>query len=164
MRSTAEFDTRLFRDVLGHFSTGVAVVTASSPTGPVGMTVQSVVALSLDPPLVLFCPAKSSTSWPAIQAAGHFAVNILAEDQRDLASRFARSGGDKYVDVDWEGGVTTAPILGGSLAHCECTFEAIYGGGDHDIAIGRVVDLKVRRNARPLLFYRGTFGSLASSE
>ncbi len=164
MRSTAEFDTRLFRDVLGHFSTGVAVVTASSPISPVGMTVQSVVALSLDPPLVLFCPAKSSTSWPAIQSAGHFAVNILAEDQVDLASRFAKSGGDKYVDVDWESGVTTAPILGGTLAHVECTFEAVHEGGDHDIAIGRVVDLKVRRSARPLVFYRGGFGSLAPPE
>ena len=146
---------RNFRDVLSHFSTGVVVVTASSPDGPAGMTCQSVVSLSLDPPLVLFCPAKSSTSWPLIRAAGHFCVNILAADQAGLCAAFARSGGDKFAGVAWSPGVTGAPVLGGTLAHVESTLEVVYDGGDHEIAVGAVVDLSVRRSAQPLVFFRG---------
>lgn len=152
-----EAQRRYFRDVLGHFSTGVVVVTASSSSGLAGMTCQSVVSLSLDPPLVLFCPAKSSTSWPLIRAAGHFCVNILAADQAALCATFARSGGDKFAGVGWSPGVTGAPVLEGTLAHVECTLEVVHDGGDHEIAIGAVVDLSVRRSAQPLVFFRGAF-------
>ncbi|MDA8033151.1 MAG: flavin reductase family protein [Actinomycetota bacterium] len=146
-----------FREVLGHFSTGVVVVTASAPDGPAGMTCQSVVSLSLDPPLVLFCPAKSSTSWPRIRAAGHFCLNILAADQEAVCARFARSGGDKFAGLAVTPGTTGAPVLAGTLAHVEATLAAVHDGGDHEIAIGTVVDLSVRRDARPLVFYRGGF-------
>ena len=121
------------------------------------MTCQSVVSLSLEPPLVLFCPAKASTSWPRIREAGHFCINILAADQAALSAAFARSGGDKFVGVEWTPGVTGAPVLAGTLAHVECTLEAVHDGGDHDIAVGAVVDLSVRRDAKPLVFFRGAF-------
>ena len=151
---------RHFRDVLGHFSTGVVVVTAAAPDGPAGMTCQSVVSLSLDPPLVLFCPAKSSTSWPRIRVAGHFCLNILAADQEALCATFARSGGDKFAGVGWAPGATGAPVLAGTLAHVECNLEVVHDGGDHEIAVGSVVDLSIRRAARPLVFFRGTFHAL----
>lgn len=152
-----EAQRRHFRDVLGHFSTGVVVVTASGPAGKAGMTCQSVVSLSLDPPLVLFCPAKASTSWPSIREAGHFCINILAVDQAPLSTGFARSGGDKFAGVEWTPGLTGAPVLAGTLAHVECTLEAVHDGGDHEIAVGAVVDLSVRRDAKPLVFFRGAF-------
>jgi 3-hydroxy-9,10-secoandrosta-1,3,5(10)-triene-9,17-dione monooxygenase reductase component len=142
------------RTVLGHFSTGVVVATGA---GPVGMTVQSVVSLSLAPPLVLFCPAKSSTTWPSIRAVGAFCLNILARDQRHLCAVFARSGGAKFDGVACRPGSTGAPVIDDSLAHVECELETVHDGGDHEIAIGRVVALGVNRDARPLLFFRGGF-------
>jgi 3-hydroxy-9,10-secoandrosta-1,3,5(10)-triene-9,17-dione monooxygenase reductase component len=147
-------DPAQFRTVLGHFSTGIVVVTGA---GPVGMTVQSVASLSLEPPLVLFCPAKSSTTWPSIRQAGAFCVNILARDQQDLCTVFARSGGDKFHGVQWRSGITGAPILADTLAHAECQLVDVHEGGDHDIAIGQVVALDVQRHAQPLLFFRGQF-------
>ena len=146
--SQTSIDPARFREVLGHFSTGVAIVTARHRAGPVGMTCQSVVSLSLDPPLVLFCAARKSTSWPRIREAGHFCMNILATDQEELGVAFARSGGDKFAGVEWEPGSSGAPILAGALAHVECELEAVHAGGDHEIIIGRVVDLEIRRDAR----------------
>lgn len=151
----AEAQRRQFRDVLGHFSTGVVVVTAQGPSGPAGMTCQSVVSLSLEPPLVLFCPARSSTSWPRIREAGHFCLNILAADQASLCTAFARSGGDKFAGVAWTPGRTGAPVLEGTLAHVESTLETVHEGGDHEIAVGAVVDLAIRRDAPPLVYFRG---------
>lgn len=152
-----EIDPAHFREVLGHFSTGVVVVTASEKGTPVGMSAQSVVSLSLDPPLVLFCPARSSTTWPRIRAAGRFAINILAADQEALSVGFSRSGVDKFAGVDWQPGHTGSPLLAGALGHVECTLERVYDGGDHEIVLGRVVDLAVRRDARPLVFFRGAY-------
>jgi 3-hydroxy-9,10-secoandrosta-1,3,5(10)-triene-9,17-dione monooxygenase reductase component len=152
---TAEIiDDRHFRAVLGHFSTGVVIITADE-NGPVGMTAQSVVSLSLHPPLVLFCPAKTSTSWPHIRDAGSFCVNILADDQEALCAGFARSGGDKFQGVEWRPGVTGAPVINGVLAHIECNIATVYPGGDHDIVIGRVIALDIQRDAPPMLFFRG---------
>jgi flavin reductase (DIM6/NTAB) family NADH-FMN oxidoreductase RutF len=153
-------DPAHFKDVLGRFSTGVVVVTALKEGEPAGMSAQSVVSLSLDPPLVLFCPAKASTSWPRIRAAGRFALNILASDQQETSVAFSRSGGDKFAGVAWEPGRTGAPLLIGALGHVECVLEHVYDGGDHEIAVGRVVDLAVRRDASPLIFYRGAYASL----
>jgi flavin reductase (DIM6/NTAB) family NADH-FMN oxidoreductase RutF len=155
-----EVDASRIKDVLGRFSTGVVVVTAMHEAKPAGMSAQSVVSLSLDPPLVLFCPARSSTSWPMIRAAGRFALNILASDQQETSVAFARSGGDKFAGVAWEPGRTGAPLLAGALGHVECVLEHVYDGGDHEIAVGRVVDLAVRRDTTPLIFYRGAYSSL----
>jgi 3-hydroxy-9,10-secoandrosta-1,3,5(10)-triene-9,17-dione monooxygenase reductase component len=154
-------DQARFREVLGHFATGVTIVTANEEGVPVGFSCQSFSALSLDPPMVILAPAKSSTSWPRIAEAGAFCVNILSEDQEALCRSFAISGGDKFEGVEWTPGVTGAPIIAGSLAVIECTLGAIYEGGDHELVTGHVVAMEVGRGA-PLLFYRSGFGSFVA--
>ena len=154
-------DQARFREVLGHFATGITIVTANEEGVPVGFSCQSFAALSLDPPMVLLAPAKSSTSWPRIAQAGAFCVNILGEHQEAVCRAFAVSGGDKFDGVDWTPGVTGAPILAGSLAHVECTLEAIYEGGDHELVTGLVVSMG-SSDGTPLLFYRSGFGRFAS--
>jgi len=148
-----------FRAVLGHFASGVTVVTATSEGGPVGFTAQAFIALSLDPPLVVTTAQRTSQSWPRIESVGAFAVNVLAEGQETLARTFAVSGVDKFTGVGWEPApVTGAPLLEGALAWVECRLERTYDGGDHVIVAGRVLDLAVRGEGKPLLFYRGGFG------
>ena len=154
-------DQARFREVLGHFATGITIVTANEEGMPVGFSCQSFAALSLDPPMVLLAPAKSSTSWPRIAQAGAFCVNILGEHQEAVCRAFAVSGGDKFDGVDWTPGVTGAPILTGSLAHVECTLEAIYEGGDHELVTGLVVSMG-SSDGTPLLFYRSGFGRFVS--
>jgi flavin reductase (DIM6/NTAB) family NADH-FMN oxidoreductase RutF len=153
----ATFDGGRFREVLGHFATGVTVVTAMEPGGPVGFTCQAFTSLSLEPPLVALAPGKNSTSWPRIAAAGTFCVNILAEDQEALGRDFAVSGGDKFTGVGWRPGANGAPVLDGVLAWVECAFLRAHDAGDHELVLGRVLDMGVRPG-RPLLYYRGGFG------
>ncbi len=152
------FDTSRFRQVLGHFCTGIVVVTASDQRGPVGLTCQSFCSVSLDPALVLFCPSRASTSWPRIKAVGHFCANILAEDQEAVGRVFATRGADRFAGIGWKTGISGAPVLNDVLAHVDCRLEAAYDGGDHEIAIGRVVDLAMDHEGRPLLFFRGGYG------
>jgi flavin reductase (DIM6/NTAB) family NADH-FMN oxidoreductase RutF len=156
------FDSARFRQVLGHFPTGVTVVTADPGGGPVGLTIGSFTSVSLDPPLVGFLPGKASTSWPDIERAGHFCVNVLGEDQADLCWRFARESDDKFAGLAWRPGRTGAPILDGVLAWIDCTIEAVLDGGDHWFVEGRVVDLDAPRDAGPLLFFRGKLGGFRS--
>jgi flavin reductase (DIM6/NTAB) family NADH-FMN oxidoreductase RutF len=151
------FDQARFREVLGHFATGITIVTATDEGEPVGFSCQSFAALSLDPPMVILAPAKSSTSWPRIARAGSFCVNILGEDQEAVCRAFAVSGGNKFDGVDWSPGVTGSPLIDGSLATVECTLGAIYEGGDHELVTGHVVDMEIGKGS-PLLFYRSGFG------
>jgi len=152
------FDGARFRQVLGHFCTGVTVVT-SAPGEPVGLTVQSFTSVSLDPPLVAVCPARTSTSWPRIRSAGVFCANVLAEDQEALARVFATRGADKFQGVGWAPSVSTAsPVLDGVLAWIDCRIEAEHDGGDHLVVLARVVGMGLGRSGRPLLFYRGGYG------
>jgi 3-hydroxy-9,10-secoandrosta-1,3,5(10)-triene-9,17-dione monooxygenase reductase component len=149
------------RDVLGHFATGVVVVTARGADGrPLGFTCQSFASLSLDPPLVSFAPARTSSTWPRIREVGTFCVNVLAEGHRDLSIGFARSGGgiDKFAGVDWYPAPSGAPVLEGVSAWIDCTLWAEHDGGDHTIAVGRVHDLGADPARLPLLFYRGGYG------
>jgi 3-hydroxy-9,10-secoandrosta-1,3,5(10)-triene-9,17-dione monooxygenase reductase component len=149
-----------FRAVLGHFCTGITIVTSRDADGPAGMTAQSFTALSLDPPLVLVCPGKSSSSWPRIEAAGAFCVNVLGEDQEELCRGFAVAGSDKFAGVGYVAAPHTgSPLLTGALAWVDCRLDAIHDGGDHVIAVGRVLDLGVEtETGKPLLFYRGGYG------
>jgi 3-hydroxy-9,10-secoandrosta-1,3,5(10)-triene-9,17-dione monooxygenase reductase component len=151
------FDQARFREVLGHFATGITIVTATDEGQPVGFSCQSFAALSLDPPMVILAPAKSSTSWPRIARAGSFCVNILGEHQEAVCRAFAVSGGDKFDGVDWTPGVTGSPLIDGSLATVECTLGAIYEGGDHELVTGHVVDMEIGKGS-PLIFYRSGFG------
>jgi flavin reductase (DIM6/NTAB) family NADH-FMN oxidoreductase RutF len=150
-------DQARFREVLGHFATGITIVTATDEGEPVGFSCQSFAALSLDPPMVILAPSKSSTSWPRIARAGSFCVNILGEHQEAVCRAFAISGGDKFDGVEWSPGVTGAPLIAGSLATVECTLGAIYEGGDHELVTGHVVNMEIGEGS-PLLFYRSGFG------
>ncbi len=150
-------DQRTFRDVVGHFGTGVTVITAMGPDGPVGFTCQSFSSLSLDPPLITFSAARSSTSWPHIRSVGRFTVNILAAGNESLSNQFARSGTDKFAGVQWVAGPNGSPRLPGSLASIDCELQAEYDGGDHTIVVGAVQDLEAHHSGEPLLFYRGQY-------
>jgi flavin reductase (DIM6/NTAB) family NADH-FMN oxidoreductase RutF len=146
------------REVLGHFASGIVVVTAAGPDGPAGFTCQSFSSLSLDPPLVVFSPAKTSSTWPKIREVGRFCVNVLAADHEELSSAFARSGADKYVGVSWSPAPSGAPILDGVAAWIDCSLEHEYPGGDHTMVAGRVHDLAADETRSPLLFHRGAYG------
>jgi flavin reductase (DIM6/NTAB) family NADH-FMN oxidoreductase RutF len=155
-------DPQLMRDVLGHFATGVTVVTAVVPDGPIGFTCQSFSSLSLDPPLVAFAPARTSTTWPRLRAAGQFCVNVLAEGQQDLSSAFARSGTDKFAGVVWAPSPCGSPMLEGVVAWIDASLWAEYDGGDHTIVVARVLDLGAAPGRAPLVFHRGSYGLQAA--
>ena len=155
------FDTAKFRQVLGHFTTGVTVVTATSPSGPVGLAVGSFASVSLDPALVAFFPDRGSSSWPHIEAAGSFCVNILAEDQEVVCRRFATKGDDKFVGLGWRPAASGAPLLDGVLAWIDCDIDSVTDAGDHFCVMGRVRDLAVAHDGGPLLFFRGGYGRFA---
>jgi 3-hydroxy-9,10-secoandrosta-1,3,5(10)-triene-9,17-dione monooxygenase reductase component len=157
VEAEVEESSRKFRDVLGRFCTGVTVVTSMSEGAPVGMTCQSFSSVSLDPPLVLFCPAKSSRAWPRMQRAGYFCVNLLSHDQLELSNGFAAKGADKFAGVSWRPSATGAPLLDGVLGWVDCTIYAVHEAGDHYVVIGRVMDLGVEDAPHPLLFYRGRY-------
>jgi 3-hydroxy-9,10-secoandrosta-1,3,5(10)-triene-9,17-dione monooxygenase reductase component len=149
-----------YRHVLGHFITGVTVVTAMHDDRPVGFTCQSFGALSLDPPLIYLCPGKSSSTWPKVRAAGRFTVNMLAHDQREVCLAFAVSGGDKFADVTWTPGkMSGAPVLAGTVGRVECEVIAEHDAGDHSMVVARVLDL-MAFDRLPLTFFRGTLRGL----
>lgn len=153
-----------FRAVLGHFCTGVTVVTAVDGAVPVGFACQAFAALSLEPPLVLFCPGKASRTWPVIERAGHFCVNVLSHAQRHISTVFGTAGADKFATVPWTPAPSGAPVLDGVLAWVDCSVEAAHDAGDHLVVIGRVTTLGEARDERPLLFYRGTYTATEPSE
>ncbi len=151
---------RRFRDVLGRFASGVTVVTAVSGGEPVGMTCQSFSSVSLDPPLVMFIPAKSSRAWPLIQRAGRFCVNFLAAGQADLSNQMASRGSDKFAGVSWSPTEATgSPLLDGVLGYVDCAVHNVYEAGDHYVVIGRVLDLATTDVEDALLFYRGKYSA-----
>ncbi|MEN0133934.1 MAG: 3-hydroxy-9,10-secoandrosta-1,3,5(10)-triene-9,17-dione monooxygenase reductase subunit [Rhodococcus sp. (in: high G+C Gram-positive bacteria)] len=150
-------DPRRFRTVLGQFCTGVTIITTIDDGEPVGFACQSFAALSLEPPLVLFCPTKTSRSWAAIERSGAFCVNVLAEEQQSTCARFGSREPDKFAGIDWTASPLGSPILTGSLAHIDCSLESVHDGGDHWVVFGRVSSLSEIREERPLLFYRGQY-------
>jgi 3-hydroxy-9,10-secoandrosta-1,3,5(10)-triene-9,17-dione monooxygenase reductase component len=153
-----------FRDVLGHFATGVTIITAIDDEGPAGVAANSFTSVSLDPPLVLFCVARTSTTWPRIERARKFAVNILGEHQEDLCRLFAQKGADRFAQTEWHVGVGGSPVLHDVLAYVDCEFWAEYDGGDHIIVVGRVLDLGITHDAGPLVFFRGRYGRLSADQ
>ncbi|HVM39978.1 MAG TPA: flavin reductase family protein [Acidimicrobiia bacterium] len=161
----SEIDQATYRQVCGHFATGVTVITAMAPGDgrgqPVGMAVNSFTSVSIDPPLVLFCAGKSSTTWPSIQAAGAFAVNVLAEDQEAVSRAFASKDGDRFSGIGYRQGTSGSPILNDVLAYIDCTIDAVHDAGDHELVVGRVVDMAVGREVGPLLFFRGGYADIA---
>lgn len=152
-----------FRQVLGHFGTGVTVITAIDDGEPVGFSCQAFAALSLEPPLVVFCPALTSATWARIARAKLFAVNVLTENQHDLANKFGRSGPGKFRGVTWAPDRAGSPVIDGVLTWAGCEIEAVYPGGDHNVVIARVRELGECGSQRPLLFYRGRYATSAES-
>jgi 3-hydroxy-9,10-secoandrosta-1,3,5(10)-triene-9,17-dione monooxygenase reductase component len=167
MTALDEVDTAIpaaaFRHAMGHFATGVTVVTSVDAAGqPVGTTANAVSSLSLDPPLVLVCFDRSSQTLAAVRGHGAFAVNVLAAPQRHLSANFARRGlAAAWDEVQHRPGPTGSPRLAGVLAALECTVEHYLPGGDHEIVVGRVRDVETTGDdAAPLVFWRGGYASL----
>jgi 3-hydroxy-9,10-secoandrosta-1,3,5(10)-triene-9,17-dione monooxygenase reductase component len=143
-------DPRTFRHVLGQFCTGITIITSmsESATGakPIGFACQSFAALSLDPPLVLFCPTK-------------VCVNVLHENQKDVSARFGSKEPDKFSGIDWSPSALGSPVIDGTLAHIDCAVNSVHDGGDHFVVFGAVHSLSEipKKKPRPLLFYRGEY-------
>ena len=157
------FDGQKFRQVLGHFPTGVAVVTGMDADGkPAGMAVGSFSSVSLDPPLVAFMPDKSSSSWPRFRDSGSFCVNILGAEQESVCRTFASKGGDKFAHLSWSPAGSGSPRLDGVLAWIDCDTEVVHEAGDHFIVIGRVRELDIGTPALPLVFFQGGYGRFSS--
>ncbi|WP_372464117.1 flavin reductase family protein [Streptomyces pinistramenti] len=172
----APLDPAEFRAVLGHFASGVTIITAPGPAGatpperaegPAGFACQSFASLSLDPPLVTFMVARTSTTWPRIARAGVFCVNILGAGQGPLCGQFAVSGADKFAGVrHTPAPATGSPRLADAPAWIDCTLQAVHTGGDHLIVVGRVDALgtdTAAAGAGPLLFHRGAFGGFSDA-
>lgn len=153
-------EARAFRDALGRFATGVTVVTCATKEGPVGITANSFASVSLDPPLVLWSPARSSSRFPHFITASAFSIHVLGDTERDLAARFTR-GGAGFDGLDWGPSPEGAPVIAGTLARFDCTTHAIHDGGDHAIMVGQVHRAALRAGA-PLVFSQGHYGGFAA--
>lgn len=153
-------DPQRFRQVFGQLPTGVTVVTATLAGEPVGMAANSVTSVSLEPPLLLICPARSSTTWPSLRAAGGFCVNVLAHGHEAVSRRFAASGIDRFEGVPWHPR-PRGPALDEANAWIDCEIEAEHDAGDHTVVIARVLDLDVSGGYRPLVFFGGRYGTFA---
>lgn len=152
------FSPAEFRAALGMFATGVTIVTARSSRGTlVGLTANSFNSVSLSPPLVLWSLSRAAASMPALSAGSHYAVNILAANQKELAERFATKNIDRWVDVAFTEGLGGAPVLAGAAASFECFNRSRYDEGDHVIFVGEVERCTHDAGASPLLFHGGRF-------
>jgi flavin reductase (DIM6/NTAB) family NADH-FMN oxidoreductase RutF len=163
-RSHSEsFDSVRFRAVLGHFATGVVAITGIDPaTGaPTGLAANAFTSVSLDPPLIAFCVAHTSSTWPRLRTAARLGVNVLTADQLDVCRQLAAKGVDKFRDLPWSPSPGGAPLLDDAMAWIECDIEAEHPAGDHVIVVCRVRHLGHRSAQAPLLFFRGGYGSFA---
>lgn len=148
---------RAFRDALGRFATGVTIVTTPTPDGPIAITANSFASLSLDPPLVLWSPAKASQRFSFFAEADHFAIHVLAADQAQLCAEVAKDA-RRFRPGDLTENENGVPLIETALAHFECSREAVHDGGDHVIVVGRVERVRMREG-EPLLFLQGQYGA-----
>lgn len=153
----SQFDSKEFRNVLGHFPTGVVIVSGLDASGaPQGLTIGSFSSISLDPPLVGFFPGSNSKSWPAIEQSGAFCVNVLSVAQSDLCWRFAKESDDRFNGVKWSQSPLKSPMIEGSVAFIDCTIESSAQVGDHLFVVGRVQSLRAVDGApAPMVFSKG---------
>jgi flavin reductase (DIM6/NTAB) family NADH-FMN oxidoreductase RutF len=149
----------VLRRALGAFATGVTVITALDGEGPVGFACQSFTSVSLEPPLVLFCAGHHGRSWPRIRAAGRFCVNVLARSQEDVVRRFGSSDGAKFEGLGWSRSRWGAPALPGVLARVHAEVGDVHPAGDHDVVIGRVLEVETPGDEEPMIYFRGGFGT-----
>ena len=161
----AEFDARALRNALGHYTTGVTIVTTRTPDGGhTGVTVNSFTSVSLDPPLVLFCLATRSSLLSAFEQAGHFAINVLAKDQQALSNRFARPSSNTWTDVKYRIGSHGCALVEGTLGAFECAQHGLYQCGDHLILVGRIVRFEATPAGEPLAFCQGSYGTFTRDQ
>ncbi|MBS1844412.1 MAG: flavin reductase family protein [Actinobacteria bacterium] len=156
----AEIDPRHFRDVLGHLPTGVTAVTAHGKDGPVGMAANSVTSVSLDPPLILLCPSKTSETWPLIREAQTFCVNVMAAHHADVTRQLASKDADRFAGISVKDRVA-GPALPDAVAWIECRLRDEHDAGDHTIVVAEVLAIEAASTeaAEPLVFFRGIYGS-----
>lgn len=157
LENTPLIDQDIFRDVAGHFATGVTVLTSTDGVTPAGTTASAVASLSMDPPMMLICLNRSSGTHDIIAESKVFGVNILAQDQGDVAMRFARKGTDKFAGIEWSTVVGEIPWIDGALATIACRVVDTAIGGTHTVFLGEVLDATTRPG-EPLTYYRGQFG------
>jgi 3-hydroxy-9,10-secoandrosta-1,3,5(10)-triene-9,17-dione monooxygenase reductase component len=159
-----EISSAEYRHVLGHFVTGVTIITGTDPDSgePVGLAASSFTSVSLDPPLVLFCAGKTSASWARIQASRAFCVNVLGEDNETISRTFATRGADKFSGLAWTKGPSGSPVLGDALASMDCVVHEEHDAGDHVIVVGRVLALTAADRGAPLAYFRGGYGRFTS--
>ncbi|GAA2575258.1 flavin reductase family protein [Actinomadura fulvescens] len=155
-----DIDGARFRSVLGRFATGVVAITAiDTESGrPTGLAANSFTSVSLEPPLVAFCVAHTSTTWPLLRGADRLCINILSEPQLEVCKQLAIKGGDKFANIDWTESPNGSPVIEGALAWIECAVESEYVAGDHVIVVARVHHLDKHHDGDPLLFYKGGYG------
>jgi flavin reductase (DIM6/NTAB) family NADH-FMN oxidoreductase RutF/DNA-binding IclR family transcriptional regulator len=159
VQGTSPANPQWFRQVMGRYPTGVALISSTENDGtPVGMVVGTFTSVSLDPPLVAFLPARTSTSWPRIRATGRFAVNILGAGQEDVCRAFSSKTGSKYENMPWHPSASGAPFLEQAVAWLDCTIESVMDAGDHEIVLGRVEAMDIASLDLPLLFFQGGYG------
>jgi 3-hydroxy-9,10-secoandrosta-1,3,5(10)-triene-9,17-dione monooxygenase reductase component len=157
--AAARRQARSFRDAIGKFATGVAFVTAMPDGAPAGLLVNSLSSVSLEPPLISFCPSRSSLTWSRMRRTGHFAVNLLSVQHEPFAKRAAPAGANRFAGIDWQLASSGVPLLTDALAAFECEIIAEHPTGDHWIVVGQVNDLHVSPAADPLIFFAGAFGT-----
>ena len=153
-------DARSFRDALGRFATGVAFVTAAPDGEPAGLIVNSLTSVSLEPPLIAFCPSRRSLTWSRMRRAGRFGVNVLGRQHERFAIRASPAGAERFVGLDWEPGRGGAPLVTDALVAVECEIVAEHPAGDHWIVLGRVEDVRTTASGDPLVFFAGAFAAL----
>ena len=163
-RSSAAVEPLSFREALGHYASGITVITSHLDDEPVGFTCQSFYSVSVSPPLVSFSVMAGSASYPRIRQAGRFAVNILSGEQVDISNRFARRGTDKWHGVEWQASPLGNPIIAGSLHWLDCEIHAEHRAGDHLIVIGEVkaLNLQDATATQPLLYFKGQYCNIAA--
>lgn len=149
-----------FRHAIGKFATGVAFVTAAPHGDPAGLIVNSLTSVSLEPPLIAFCPSRGSLTWQRMRRAGSFAVNILGRRHESFARDATPPGADRFAGVDWAPGHGGAPLVADALACLECEIVAEHPAGDHWIVVGRVDNLRVSPGDDPLVYFGGAFSAL----
>lgn len=161
----AGLDVRALRNALGHYTTGVTIVTTRTPDGAhTGVTVNSFTSVSLDPPLVLFCLATRSSLLAAFEQAAHFTINVLAKGQQALSNRFARPSSNTWEGVHYQTGTHGCALLTGAIGIFECASRGTYPGGDHLILVGEVLRFEARVAPEPLAFYAGSYGTFARDQ
>ena len=159
--NSVSFDKRAFRQALGSFPTGVAVITTVADAQPKGITVNSFTSVSLDPPMVLWCLDKKSDRYDTFIRSSCFTISVLGTAHEAVSSRLARQGTHSLEGIDLIQTELGPPALADALAFFECSNEAVYEGGDHGILLGHVLRFAQREAGAPLVFFRGKYGALA---